>query len=48
VVDLCDQLFDVDVFTMGVRLVIVLAHRSVDVELNLDFLFFDSLVDEVD
>jgi hypothetical protein len=43
-----DQLFSVDILAMGVHLIVVLLHESLNIEVDLDLLLLDLRVDNVD
>jgi len=43
-----DQLFSVDILTMGIHLIIILLHESLNIEVDLDLLLLDLGVDDID
>jgi hypothetical protein len=43
-----DQLFSVDILAMGIHLIIILLHESLNIEVDLDLLLLDLSVDDID
>ena len=43
-----DQLFSVDILAMGIHLIVILLHESLNIEVDLDLLLLDLSVDDID
>jgi hypothetical protein len=43
-----DQLFSVDILAMGIDLIVILLHESLNIEVDLDLLLLDLSVDDID
>ena len=43
-----DQLFSVDILAMGIHLIVILLHESLNIEVDLDLLLLDLSVNDID